>query len=90
MHGQLDEDDERRIGALCKELRGILDAELLAGNEVVETWEDWGFVVLLSRPFTRSHDTASGVLEYREKDDPHYWKAQYHCPSSGQTLACRF
>jgi hypothetical protein len=66
-----------------------VDAELTAGNWISETWERWGFVVLLAAPFLVNHDRGD-ELQYRAVDDPHYWKAEYTCPVHDQAVACRF
>lgn len=31
-------DDKAHVATLCEELRPLLDAELRAGNRIVETW----------------------------------------------------
>jgi hypothetical protein len=75
---------------LCPELKAILDAELAAGNRVVEDWEGYGSVVMLARPFILKHQADDALVEFREINDPHYWLAEWRCRRTGQLLACRF
>jgi hypothetical protein len=84
----MDEVDEARIARLCPDLRRIVEAEISAGNWVAETWEGWGLVIMLGAPFRARH--ASDELDYRDVDDPHYWKSEYHCKAHHQRVACRF
>jgi hypothetical protein len=57
----MDPVDQARFEKLCPGLRRIVDLELQAGNWVDETWEGWGFVVLLGAPFSRSLPDAWSV-----------------------------
>jgi hypothetical protein len=81
--------DSAHIEALCPELRTILDAELAAGNSVVETWTGWGHVVMLKREFLCAHAVDGTRVVYRDVNDPHYWKAQYSVRDVDQIVACR-
>lgn len=83
-------EDSERIARLCPHLRKIVDVELSRGNAVSESWDNWGFVVLLSLPFRETHDLDSGKLSYREVNDPHYWKSEYTCEEHQQSVACGF
>ncbi|MEL4181527.1 hypothetical protein [Roseateles sp. PN1] len=74
---------------LCPELQAILRAELQAGNAISESWSEWGLGVLLRDPFHQTH-YHSGRIEYRDLNDPHYWKAEYSCPELKQIVGCRF
>lgn len=73
-------------------LRSILDAELGAGNEVVETrlgWPDAGSVfVRLKHPFRAAPAAPPGGVRFAELDDPHWWKAEFTTDGPRQTLAC--
>jgi hypothetical protein len=77
---------------LAAPLQAILDAELSAGNEVVEA-SSWPpkceLIVILRHPFRRAHATSEDV-EFAEINDPHYWKAEYRYNGGMHTLACRF
>lgn len=86
----MDQVDVDRIARLCPALRAIVEAEVRAGNKVAQTWEGWGFVVMLGTPFVRQHIYDATELRYREVDDPRCWKSEYHCESHAQTVACRF
>lgn len=61
-------------------LRVILDAELDAGNEVIESSTGWpepdSVFVRLKQPFLSTPPPSSEV-EYAESNDPHWWKAEY-------------
>jgi hypothetical protein len=79
-------DDERRIAGLCPDIAALLNAELRSGNFVVETWEGFGVYVLLGKRFQLPHSVEGGTVEYRDVDDPHYWKAEYCSQATGQCL----
>jgi hypothetical protein len=86
----MDSVDEARIVRLCPALREIVETEVAAGNGVAETWEGWGFVVMLRAPFLLRHSPRADEIEYRDVDDPHHWKSEFHCKAHAQTVACRF
>lgn len=80
------------IAALHPSLRTILDAEIAAGNEVVETGGGWPdpdsvFVRLRDRFRPRGSPLPDGV-SYSEPDDPHWWRADYTTKSPRHILAC--
>ena len=80
------------LAALHPDLRVILDAELAAGNEVVETGGGWPdadslFVRLRDSFRTTPSPLPDGVV-YTEPNDPHWWKADYTSRSPRHTLAC--
>jgi hypothetical protein len=81
------------IEELCSELKKLLDAELSAGNEIVETWRGWpkpeSIGVMLSHPFKEKHEVIPSVV-FREIDDRHWWKAEYYFEPRNHILACRF
>jgi hypothetical protein len=79
-----------RIAQLCEPLREIVKAELAAGNVVEDSWEEWGFVVLLQQPFSRSYAKETEDIVFNEVNDPHYWKADYTSKQFAQTVACGF
>jgi len=83
------------VEKLSGELREILELELEAGNTIRETWEGrWPYegvvVVSLSRPFLSPIRRSSPNLEFRDVDDPHYWKAEYYSAAANQMLLCGF
>lgn len=75
-----------------KKLKLILNTEILSGNEIAETSTGWPFrnsiVVILKKPFIRKYTIQH--LDYREIDDPHYWKSEYFDTQTNHLLACRF
>jgi hypothetical protein len=79
---------------LCPELRALLDAELAAGNKVAECGigvnGSTAPLVLLASPFRARPDALPVGVEYREVNDPHWWKAEYFHTPTKHCLACRF
>ena len=84
--------DNKLIQILTQPLKEILYAEINYGNKVMETAGGWpkanSIIIFLEKPFHRIYD-ASGI-EFKEINDPHYWKEQYYDRSSDQILACGF
>ena len=89
--------DKMIINKLSIELKEILEEELKAGNEIVETSEG-GFTyasreqifIFLKYPFkTKIRNNLKGIT-YIEINDRHYWKAEYTDEKNHQTLACNF
>jgi RimJ/RimL family protein N-acetyltransferase len=83
--------DGAALAALHPLLAAILEEELRAGNEVVETGSDWpdleSVFVRLKHPFhIRRMPLPDGVV-YSESDDPHWWKADYSAGSPRHVLA---
>ena len=79
---------------LCPELQELLNAELAAGNAIVEyrtgLYAADAVLVLLAKAFrARPRNLPTGV-EYREVNDPHWWKAEYFRPATKHCIACRF
>lgn len=85
-------DDEENVKALCPVLKKVLNDEIAAGNEVVETSRGWPgkLCVWLSEPFRRKVSPLPDGVELRDINDPHYWKAEYHHAETDQLLACKF
>ncbi len=85
------------IDKLSAEMKEILEKELEAGNEIVETYQG-GFTnvsaehifIFLKYPFkTKIQNNLNGII-YKEINDRHYWKAEYTDEKNHQTLACNF
>lgn len=73
-------------------LQTILDAELVAGNRIVEVtaWPPkCELLVILARNFL-SKSTLAADVSFHEIDDSHYWKAEFRYKGGVQVLACRF
>jgi hypothetical protein len=76
-------------------LKEILELELKAGNTVEETYEgDWplpnSIIVFLGKPFITPIQRNLPNIEFRNINDPHYWKAEYSDKSNRMWLCCRF
>lgn len=83
--------DRPALAALHPDLRAILDAELAAGNEVLETGGGWpdadSVFIRLRDPFRTKPQLPDGIT-YTEPNDPHWWKADYSSRSPRHVLAC--
>ncbi|MFO1498363.1 MAG: GNAT family N-acetyltransferase [Verrucomicrobiota bacterium] len=70
------------MAALHPGLRQLLEAELAAGNEIVETGRGWpdpdSVFVRLRSPFRPRSGFLPDGVSYLELNDPHWWKAEYH------------
>lgn len=86
--------DHSHLQQLCPELRQMLDAELAAGNEIVETHSGWprqsSIFVSLKRPFSVPWPNLPPGIVHRDVNDPHWWKAEYVHELTGHILVCRF
>ena len=85
------------IDKLSIEMKEILEKELEAGNEIVETSQGKftnasaeHIFLFLKYPFkTKIQNNLNGII-YKEINDRHYWKAEYSDEKNHQTLACEF
>jgi hypothetical protein len=80
------------LAALHPALKAILQAEILAGNEIAETGGGWPdadsvFVRLRQTFRTRPSPLPDGA-EYNELNNPHWWKAEFSTRSPRHILAC--
>jgi hypothetical protein len=86
--------DKERVDELCEGLRPLLDAELAAGNSIVDTWKGWpqkqSLYILFAAPFTVLEDSLPPTLRFVAVDGPHYWKSEIVCDRAHHALACRF
>jgi hypothetical protein len=86
--------DQERVDELCRELRPFLDAELAAGNHIVETWKGWphndSLYIMLANPFRVQYGNMPEKIQMRAFDDPHYWKSELICKGTHHAIACRF
>jgi RimJ/RimL family protein N-acetyltransferase len=84
--------DRPALEALHPDLRAILDAELAAGNSVLETGAGWpdgdSVFVRLREPFRTKPSPLPDGVTYTEPNDPHWWKADYSSKSPRHVLAC--
>ena len=83
---------QSHIDQFSSVLREILNNELALGNEITETAQGWpqseSIIIFLAQPFKAEY--ALENTEYREINDPHYWKAEYEDKLTKHLLACRF
>lgn len=73
-------------------LQSILEAELMAGNTVVEVscWPPkCTLLVILGHEFKTTVHVSDNVT-FHEINDPHYWKAEYRYGGGTEVLACKF
>jgi hypothetical protein len=83
------------INKLSGKLNEILQLELDAGNEISETFEgDWPFpnsiMIFLAKPFKTPIQRNLLGIEFRNVNDPHYWKAEYVDKENKMLLCCNF
>lgn len=85
--------NQDHIDSFSKRLKSILDNEIRLGNEINETAKDWpyknGISVFLRQPFKEYYHLFPGI-EYKDINDPHYWKAQYFDSATNHLLTCGF
>lgn len=86
--------EESATERLSPEMRGFLNAELAAGNAVEEyrsgLYGPDAVLVLLAKAFRTQPPSLPPGAEYREVNDPHWWKAEYFWPATKHCIACRF
>jgi hypothetical protein len=86
--------DKQYINELCEELLPLLEAELAAGNSIVETWKGWPYkdslYIMLANPFKVPPETLPRNVRFVAVDDPHYWKSELVCDRTHHALACGF
>ncbi len=86
--------DTERVNQLCGELKPLLDAELAAGNRIVDTWAGWphrdSLYIQLGSPFRAQPETLPGGVRFVAVDDPQYWKSELVCDRTHHALACSF
>ena len=83
---------QEHIDNYSSTLTEILSQEVELGNEIVETSKGWPeektIIIFLKKPFIAEYRLEN--VEYRNVDDPHYWKAEYVDHSTKHVLACKF
>jgi RimJ/RimL family protein N-acetyltransferase len=72
--------DAPALAALCAQLRGLLEGELAAGNEIVETGIGWpdpdSVLVRLRHPFRARPAVLPAGVRHHEPNDPHWWRGE--------------
>ncbi len=83
---------QEHIDNFSSTLTKILVSEIMNGNEIVETSKGWPnantIIVYLKKPFIDNYEIDN--IEYRNINDPHYWKAEYFDNQTNHILACGF
>lgn len=83
---------QNHIDNFSSTLTAILTQEIKLGNEIVETSKGWPeektIIIFLKKPFLEEYLLEN--VEFRNVDDPHYWKAEYFDYSTKHILACKF
>lgn len=83
--------NQDHIDSFSERLKSILNNEIKLGNEINETAKDWpyknGITVFLRHPFSQRYHCLLGI-EYKEINDPHYWKSQYLDTTTNDMLTC--
>jgi hypothetical protein len=73
-------------------LTEILNSELEFGNEIVETSDGWpspnSITIFLRKPFFKEYSVPN--LEFRDVNDPHWWKSEYFDERTNHILACKY
>lgn len=86
--------DTERVNQLCAELKPLLEAELAAGNSVVDTWAGWprrdSLYIQLGSPFKAQPEILPPSVRFVAVDDPHYWKSELVCDRTHHAIACGF
>ena len=86
--------DTKVVEAFHGKLKEILDAELESGNMIIEAWcGDWPkgvSVISLKEPFKTTIQKNLDAIEFRNINNPHYWKAEYDDKINKQMLICGF
>lgn len=89
--------NKEHIDSLSGPLQDILQAELQAGNKIVETAKggfteesDEHIFIFLGKPFLTPVREDTDDIKYMEINDYHYWKAEYDDFKNNQTIACNF
>ncbi|MCC6235895.1 MAG: GNAT family N-acetyltransferase [Verrucomicrobiales bacterium] len=80
------------LAALHPALRAVLQAELSAGNEVLESHQGWpetgSVFVRVKHPFRVHADAQPEGVAYLELERRQPWRAEYHTVGPRHTLAC--
>jgi hypothetical protein len=84
--------NQEHIDDFSATLTEILNQEVVLGNQIVETSKGWPdektIIIFLKRPFLEKYKFEN--VEFRNVDDPHYWKAEYVDHLTNHILACKF
>jgi RimJ/RimL family protein N-acetyltransferase len=88
----LERRDAPALARLHPALKSLLQAELDAGNEVLETGGGWpdadSVFVRVKYPFRARPAALPGGVDYQEPNDPHWWRADYSTRGPRHILAC--
>ena len=86
--------DKKHIDSFSVLLTIILNEEIKLGNKIIETSKGWPhentIMVFLEKPFKSRYDSENRDVEFRNINDPYYWKAEYFDMLTNHILACKF
>ena len=87
--------DNDTINKFTGKLKEILQLELMSGNKIAETYEgDWPYpnsiMIFLEKPFITPIQRDLKDINFRNVNDPHYWKAEYVDLKNKMWLCCKF
>ena len=87
--------NEKIVAKFHGELEKVINAELIAGNIIVETWSgNWPYdnvdVVSLQFPFRTPIKNDIVNIDFHDINDPHFWKAEYYDHENNLLLICKF
>ncbi len=84
---------QEHIDKFCGILKDILNDELSSGNIIKQTYEGYPegtTTIVLQKPFKRPIKKDFSGIEFKNVNDPHYWKAEYHDIENHLILICGF
>jgi hypothetical protein len=83
---------KEHIENFSRPLTEILKKEIQSGNEIVETSSGWpspnSIIIFLRKPFLEQY--LKEDIEFREVNDPHWWKSEYFDKKTNHILACKY
>ena len=86
---------EEHIEELCEELQPFLEAELDAGNTVIETWKgNWPIenclYILLKKPFQDTDESLPEGVRVSKIGKLYYWENEILCDRTNHVLASQY
>lgn len=84
-----------KIDRFTGKLKEILIYEMSLGNKIsdayIGNWPYFGnIVIMLEKPFSPPIFKNIDGIEFKNINDPHYWKAEYYDSKNNLLLCCNF